>query len=155
MVCGEQGDTHAHIAARGGHLFLLKWLSKKGMAIDNQNELGDTCAHEAALWGHLGVLKWLYQETPFDIFAARNRKQLSVFHHAASGGHLGILQWLHHQHPAGIVHEDHNVSLGVHLFTHSLSVTHISTSREALLSTMRRASARKTSWCGSRRLERM
>uniref|UniRef100_K3WJY9 Uncharacterized protein n=1 Tax=Globisporangium ultimum (strain ATCC 200006 / CBS 805.95 / DAOM BR144) TaxID=431595 RepID=K3WJY9_GLOUD len=106
----DHNDTHAHIAARGGHLFLLKWLHKHSMAIDTSNDLGDTCAHEAALWGHLGILTWLYQETPFDIFAVRNRKSLSVFHHAANAGHLGVLQWLHHQHPVGIWHEDHNLA---------------------------------------------
>ena len=70
------------LAARGGHLEVLKWLHNTGCPCDTY-----TC-RAAASGGYLEVLNWLHnQGCPWD--------EWNVCHAAAAGGNLEVLTWLH------------------------------------------------------------
>ncbi len=82
----SRGNSKAQvcsIAARNGHLEILKWARSQGCHWSVH-----TC-YWAAGNGHLEVLKWLKsQECPWDA---------GVCSWAASNGHLEVLKWLKSQ----------------------------------------------------------
>jgi hypothetical protein len=77
-LCGRDACS---LAARGGHLEVLKWLHSTGCPFDTT-----TCC-AAATGGHLKVLKWPHDTgCPWDSLTCRA---------AAAGGYLEVLKWLH------------------------------------------------------------
>ena len=58
----QNGSNALHLAARGGHVEIVKYLIPK-FDLDKH---GNTCLHCAARKGHLGVVKYLVEECGFD-----------------------------------------------------------------------------------------
>ncbi|EQC35521.1 hypothetical protein SDRG_06812 [Saprolegnia diclina VS20] len=98
------GDTHAHVSARAGRVFLLRWLWRRGLDVSVQNKLGNSAAHEAALHGHLATLQWLEMRNVS--LHLRNHEHHSVMHYAAHGGHVALLAWLAKKDPSLLLHCD-------------------------------------------------
>ncbi|KAL6062163.1 Ankyrin repeat domain containing protein [Balamuthia mandrillaris] len=70
------------LAAKAGHVDILRWLQKKGCPWD-----ATTCK-AAAVEGNLDALKWLrFHGCPWDE---------RVFLAAAKSGRLAVVHWLHH-----------------------------------------------------------
>jgi len=80
-------DT-AGIAARGGHLDVLRWLRAK-----EERSWTPSICETAARQGHLHVLEWLRAQDPP---CPWNEQTCTA---AASGGHLEVLQWVRAQDP--------------------------------------------------------
>jgi hypothetical protein len=72
------------LAARGGHLEVVKWLDSTGCPRDDATGLA------AAAGGHLEVLKWLHS-----VGGGGARTSSWTCAVAAEGGHLEVLKWLH------------------------------------------------------------
>lgn len=71
--------AHAQLAARGGHIDVLRWLRGRGCPWDEQ-----TC-EQAAAGGHLSLLQWARARgCPWNEWTCEA---------AAAGGHLDVLQW--------------------------------------------------------------
>jgi len=89
----KRADSAA-VAARGGHLDVLRWLrAKKGQYIYSQTYY---ICKTAAEQGHLHVLEWLWTNRPP---VCQPYWDARTFLAAAEGGHLNILQWLRAQDP--------------------------------------------------------
>lgn len=75
-------NTLCKAAAKGGHVSLLDWLTKKGCKLCN------SCVHNAALRGHFEAVKWLSDNgAPLD--------NASVFWAAAQYGDVKLLEFLY------------------------------------------------------------
>ena len=79
-------DDTCAMAAKGGHLDVLKWLLRWQCSVNEY-----TCS-QAAYGGHIHVLEWLReQQCPWD------EETCSMA--AAFGGHLEVVKWLRAQDP--------------------------------------------------------
>ena len=83
-------DTKTYnMAARGGHLDVLRWLRSQNPPCP----WGAVTCREAARCGHLDVLKWLRAQDPPCPWNAFTCEM------AAMGGHFDVLKWLRAQDP--------------------------------------------------------
>lgn len=81
--CEENGSTItnkiSHKASRHGHFEILEWVK------DNDHPWDEVCCNKAARSGNSDILKWLYSNgCPWDN---------STCEAAAAGGHVEILKW--------------------------------------------------------------
>ncbi|XP_068092757.1 ankyrin repeat and SAM domain-containing protein 6 [Hyperolius riggenbachi] len=88
----EDGNTALQLAAGGGHEPLVRFLLRKGAAVDYRNHYGWTPLMQAARSGHLNVALILL-ENGADV-NAQNRLGASVLTVASRGGHAGVVKLL-------------------------------------------------------------
>ena len=75
-----------YVAAKGGHLEVLKWLHENSCPLENGVQPGLVCS-VAAVGGHLEVLKWAHKHG-----CEWNERTCTL---AAYHGHLEVLKWAH------------------------------------------------------------
>jgi ankyrin repeat protein len=86
------GKDTACIAARTGHVEVLKRLLRENPDYGVEDEAGCTLLHSAARRGHLSIAKWLLKKGA-DVTAADTQGNTPL-HHAAAGGHVKVLDCL-------------------------------------------------------------
>ena len=106
------------MAARGGHLFILRWLHDHGVSMCRTNQIGNTPLHEAALVGHAQVVQWL--TTLGANLEDRNHKGLTCTHLIVCSGNVALLEWLYQLNPKCLRHRDRVVSAA---FRHRATTT--------------------------------
>jgi ankyrin repeat protein len=103
-VKDTNGRTPLHLAARGVHFALLKYLLEKGAQVNAKDTTGATPLHGAAARGHVEACKLLVEKgadvsvktagglTPFYFAALRGNKELLEYllAHGASKSDLGL-----------------------------------------------------------------
>uniref|UniRef100_A0A673MX65 SAM domain-containing protein n=1 Tax=Sinocyclocheilus rhinocerous TaxID=307959 RepID=A0A673MX65_9TELE len=88
----EEANTALMFASAGGHEQLVRFLLRKGAAVDRRNHYGWTPLMQAARSGHLNVAHILL-ENGAEI-NGRNRMGASVLSMAARGGHAHVVKLL-------------------------------------------------------------
>ncbi|XP_016115215.1 ankyrin repeat and SAM domain-containing protein 6 isoform X2 [Sinocyclocheilus grahami] len=88
----EEGNTALMFASAGGHEQLVRFLLRKGAAVDRRNHYGWTPLMQAARSGHLNVAHILLENSAE--INGRNRMGASVLSMAARGGHAHVVKLL-------------------------------------------------------------
>ncbi|XP_055973101.1 LOW QUALITY PROTEIN: ankyrin repeat and SAM domain-containing protein 6 [Sorex fumeus] len=88
----EAGNTALQFAAAGGHEPLVRFLLRRGAAVNSRNHYGWSALMQAARFGHANVAHLLLDHGA-DV-NAQNRLGASVLTVAARGGHLGVVKLL-------------------------------------------------------------
>ncbi|XP_039766594.1 ankyrin repeat and SAM domain-containing protein 6 isoform X2 [Ornithorhynchus anatinus] len=88
----EAGNGPLQLAAAGGFEPLLRFLLRRGAAVDRRNHYGWSPLMQAARFGHLDVVRLLL-ENGADV-NAQNRLGASVLAMASRGGHAGVVKLL-------------------------------------------------------------
>ncbi len=105
FVAGEPTRTLDHIAARNGHLGILKWLYQMfpgqwNLALEDHQ--GSSALFGVARNGHLDVLKHLFSlDDPRLDFLKINKSGWSLLHSSSYGGHVDVTEWLLDTFPDG------------------------------------------------------
>ncbi|KAJ3611736.1 hypothetical protein NHX12_021750 [Muraenolepis orangiensis] len=88
----EEGNTALQFTAASGHEALVRFLLRRGAAVDRRNHYGWTALMQAARFGHVNVAHILL-ENGADI-NGRNRLGASVLSMASRGGHAHVVRLL-------------------------------------------------------------
>ncbi|XP_063615432.1 putative ankyrin repeat protein RF_0381 [Penaeus indicus] len=93
-VCERKfGIRVAHVAAKLGHLTLLKNLREIKCDVKAEADSGKTALHFAANYGQLEAVKWLVEEAGLDV-SRRSRDGLTALGCAEKGNHVDIIVYL-------------------------------------------------------------
>ncbi|XP_063602262.1 ankyrin-2-like [Penaeus indicus] len=93
-VCERKfGIRVAHVAAKLGHLTLLKKLREIKCDVKPEADAGLTALHFAANYGQLEAVKWLVEEAGLDI-SRRSRDGRTALGCAEKGDHVDIIAYL-------------------------------------------------------------
>ncbi|XP_038626406.1 ankyrin repeat and SAM domain-containing protein 6 isoform X2 [Tachyglossus aculeatus] len=88
----EAGNSPLQLAAAGGFEPLLRFLLRRGAAVDRRNHYGWSPLMQAARFGHLNVVHLLLEHGA-DV-NAQNRLGASVLTMASRGGHVSVVKLL-------------------------------------------------------------
>eukprot|EP00736_Rhodelphis_marinus_P007549 Rmarinus@m.19878 len=89
----KHGRTPVHVAAREGHLDLVKFLvEENGADHDKEDMNGWTPVHAACRGGHLDVVQYLVEEKGAD-WTKPGKDGRTPVHAAARGGGVDVLRW--------------------------------------------------------------
>ncbi|KAG5441452.1 Transient receptor putative cation channel sub A member 1, partial [Clonorchis sinensis] len=86
-------DTPLHIAAKNGHLEIVKLLVENGAKVSSKNEKERTPFHNAAKHGRLRIARHLLEHAP-SLVSERDEDGSSAIHLAAASGHVALLELL-------------------------------------------------------------
>ena len=92
LGCKDNGDTPLLVAAKYGHVNIMKWLLTQGASVTERENNGYTVLLCAAHNGHLKVVQWLVGQGVS--ITEKADGGFSALLCAASGGHLDVVQWL-------------------------------------------------------------
>ena len=92
----EDDGCSFRLAARGGHLEVLKWLEKnaKGSLLDMIKAQDYRAFLWAAREGHLHVLKWIAGKAPLVLSQMIKAYDYRAFNAAVKKGQLKVLKWI-------------------------------------------------------------
>ena len=93
----ENGWNTAHIAARNGHMDVLRFLATSHGCVGftaTTDRYGLTPAHLAARGGHLDVLQFLTEVKGNAVLTTADEDGWMPAHSAARGGHLDVLKFV-------------------------------------------------------------
>ncbi len=123
LLWENEGDLAVHIAARKGHLNMLKYLSSQGFDLNASNAQGKVPLHEAALYGHQNLVKWLLTQEAVSHHPTDNLNRTPM-HDAALNGHTSIVDLFLSLNTASTLHRDcdgrtalHEAAIGGHQST--------------------------------------
>lgn len=88
-VKNKKGNSSTWLAARGGHLEVIKILHEHGANLDSQNNMNVSCLMVAFRKGHLNVVSWLINRT----FEFPNDQEMIEFTNTLRNS-LGKLQFI-------------------------------------------------------------
>ena len=71
IATDQTGNTPLHLAAKRGHVDMVKYLITDGASVGNQNSEKDIPLHLAALHDHLAVVKCLVAKNPAQLRVQR------------------------------------------------------------------------------------
>nr|QQY02505.1 transient receptor potential cation channel 3 [Cryptocotyle lingua] len=86
-------DTPLHVAAKNGHLDIVKLLLENGANVSSKNEKERTAFHNAAKYGRLNIARHLLEHAP-SLVSERDEDGSSAIHLAAASGHVDLLELL-------------------------------------------------------------
>ena len=82
-----------HVAARGGHLEVVRYLVGQGAVMTARDNEGETALIAAAKVGHLEVVRYLVGQGA-DVTARDNEGETALLWAAFPGGHLEVVRYL-------------------------------------------------------------
>lgn len=88
----EKGFTPLHIATKGGHLEVVKWLAVNGASLNEETPTGYTSIHLAAMSGHVNCLMVLAALGA--AITCRSADKKTPLYLASMEGHLECVKWL-------------------------------------------------------------
>ncbi|OON18677.1 ankyrin repeat protein [Opisthorchis viverrini] len=90
-----KGQTPAHIAAKFGHLNLLKkWCSDNLTLFELEDNMGNTPTHLAAKRGHTDIVEWISRAANARVMQKRNYLGRTPLTFAAAKNQLSCLEVL-------------------------------------------------------------
>lgn len=91
---GGYQNTALHLAARQGHLAVVKLLITAGASKSAQNTNKWTVLHSAAAGGNIGVMTYLLRELPDACQKSKTDRGETILHLAVEYGHLELVKFL-------------------------------------------------------------
>eukprot|EP00736_Rhodelphis_marinus_P000533 Rmarinus@m.28184 len=100
------GETLVHIAARNGHLNLIRYLWEEfPLLFWQSDQFGNTVLHWAAENGHLGIIRYVLGTNARALVSLKSRTYKTVLHVAASKGHVNVIRYFLRQGPVALFAE--------------------------------------------------
>ncbi|XP_062572963.1 uncharacterized protein LOC134234938 [Saccostrea cucullata] len=92
-VCDENGNNVLHYTAQGGNVDLFKFLSSKGLNVNDTTNTGWTVLHKCCAGGKEEMCRYLVNMYPC-LISVRDNDGCTVLHSACGGGSVEVVYFL-------------------------------------------------------------